>query len=425
MIGTYSKEDLMQKWFIENLPIARQILRHFKHLNTLLDGFRNYETKCYRKVRNFVMLLCLPSVTGGLKKDSIHKLTVLEDAINLFGIMNWRTRKLNFFKSRLTSEDYIQSLSVATELEVAYNLAQRVGIENVELYPNLEDGISDVSVKINNKMIFLEIGNLGESLPEKKIQQILNASAKYLGQKITDQCYLHLTVDTAELVFDEEGRIQLESSIKKLNSEIDMLALHKLAGFEGYFNINDIATVVFNKELYDRIQQWLDPYTKRLLALINSKKIQEWLNNFDPECLKKVQLIKSIIASSKTSTLLVEIHPHQFFPSKASLAERESYLNHLIRHIETQLNEKQIQPNAPNIILIQGFHWTIFALGEFDPLYKRLQQFFEERKEDHLSGVAIFGTDFNKAFFVNNPYARDPSKLNETDVKILGFSVFY
>jgi len=79
---------------------------------------------------------------------------------------------------------------------------------------------------------------------------------------------------------------------------------------------------------------------------------------------------------------------------------------------------------VPNIILIQGFHWTIFALGEFGPLYKRLQQFFEERKEEHLSGVAIFGTDFNKTIFVNNPYARDTSRLSETDVKILGFSVF-
>jgi len=53
----------------------------------------------------------------------------------------------------------------------------------------------------------------------------------------------------------------------------------------------------------------------------------------------------------------------------------------------------------------------------------RLQQFFEERKEEHLSGVAIFGTDFHKTIFVNNPYAKGPSRLSETDLKILGFSV--
>jgi len=422
LIGTYYTEDLMQKWFVKNLPAARKILKSFKSLNTILDEFRNYENKSYREIRNAVMFLCLPSITGDIRINSIQRLDTLERAINLFGILNWSPSKLNAFRSRLASEDYIQSLSAATELEVAYKLAQKLGREKVELYPTLESGgFSDVSVKINDKRIFLEIGNLGESLPEKKIQQILNASAKYLGQKINDRCYLCLNVDTAEFVFDEKGIIQVDLSIEKLNSEIDILALHKLAGFKGHFNIADMVTVIFNLELYRRIQQLLSPHTKKLLDLVNTEEIRKWLESFDLESLKKAHLVKSIIASSETTTLLVEIHPVQFFPSKAAIAERESFLNHLTRNIKSQIDEKQIQPKAPNIVLIQGFHWTLFALKDFEVLYERLQQFFKQIKDEHLSGVAVFDIDFDKTMFINNDYANSLSQLNEADINRLGF----
>jgi len=412
----------MQNWFIKNLPNARKVLKSFKSLDFLLDNFRDYETKRYREVRNLVMFLSLPRITGGVKSNAIRRLARLEKTIEMFGIMDWPPSKLNSLQARLASEVYVQSLSAATELEVAYYLAQKLGRTNVELYPRLVGGgLSDVSVRLNNKNIFLEVGNLGESLPEKKIQEILKKSARYLGKNINAQCYLCLHVDTAKLSFDKEGRIRVRSSINKLNSEIDMLAIHKLAGFKGYFNIREIASAIENQLLYKRIGwKMLNKQLQNLLVQIRSRKMKSWLNSFDPALLKKAELIKSIIAGPGTSTLLVEIHPLGFFPSEASIAERRSFLNHLVRNIETQIEEKQIQPNAPNIILIQGYNWTVFAL---DPavLHDRLRQFFDQRRNEHLSGIAMFGAEIERTAFISNKYAKGASQLAEASVKALGF----
>lgn len=424
MIGIYYTEDLMQKWFVENLPIARSVLKNFKSLNELLNGFENYETKRYRDTRNVVMFMCLPQVGDGINPRAVNRLVVLEKAIELFDIMKWSRNKLTKFRSRLASEDVIQSLSVVTELDVASKMVERLGRDNVKLYPKLASGgFSDICAKVNNKSVFLEVGNLAESLPERKIQQIIDASAKHLGKKLTTQCYLQLRIDTAELAFDSGGKIKVDASIRKLNSEIDDLKLHKLAGFKGFFNIGDIAHILAYQSTYRSMEQWLNPRERELLNLIDNEKIKDWLSSFDPKFLEKAKLIKVIMASPGTSTLLVEVHTESFFPSKAAMSERESFLNHVVRNIETQITERQLQPNAPNIILIQGHHWTMFGFDLFslEPLYTRILNFFEERREAHLSGVGIFGTDFDKTVYMRNNYATEYSQLDKEGIAKLGF----
>ena len=276
----------MQKWFINNLPTARTVLSEFKSLNILLDGFKNYETKRYRDIRNAVMFLCLPKVGNGLDPKSIEQLVELEKAIELFGVMEWKTEKYSAFKSRLASEEYIQSLSAITELEVALKMADKFGNDNVTLFPELSNrGYSDIGIKIDHKMIYLEVGNLGTSIPEAKLQQILNTSAEYLGRKIDVICYMCLIIDTAELVFDPEGRIDVAASITKLNSEIDDLYIHKLIGFEGFFDFGDMYHIIANKEIYQKTRQWLSIYDQKRLDLVQNPLIAKWLGNFDPMVL--------------------------------------------------------------------------------------------------------------------------------------------
>lgn len=424
MIGIYYTEDLMQKWFVRNLPTARKVLMNFRSLNELLKGFENYEAKRYRDVRNAVMFMCLPAVRGGINRRSVNRLAVLEKAIQLFGVMNWCAKKLAHFRSRLASEKYIQSLSVVTELEVASKMVERLGKDNVELYPQLASGrFSDICVKVNGKNVFLEVGNLDASLPEKKIQQIVNASARHLGEKISTQCYLQLIIDTAELVFSSEGKIEVDASIRQLNSEIDMLNLHRLAGFKGHLNLDDVAYIISNQLVHKGMKKWLTPRDRELLNKINDDKVKSWLSSFDIRLFEKVRLVKGIMASPGTSTLLVEIHIESFFPSKATISERKSFLNHIVRNIKTQIREEQLQPNAPNITLVQGYHWTMFGFDLFDlrPLHMQMQSFFKRRREANLSGAVIFGREFEKAVYASNNYASESSKLSREDISKLGF----
>jgi len=372
----------MQKWFVRNLPLAKEVLKNFKLLNALLDGLKGYENKHYRNIRNAIMFMCLPKIgRGGIDLKSVNRLSEIEKTLELFDVMRWSASKRNYLKSRLASEKYIDSFSAVTELEIASKMVSRFGKENVELYPMLEGrGFSDTCVKINGKNVFLEVGNLGESLPESKIQKILDASAKYLGEKIDDLVYLCLTINTAELVFDKEGRIDVDSSIKKLNSEIDMLKIYNLAEFEGFFDFDKIAYILTNQSLYRKFEKLWTQGDQRLMGLISDKKIKRWLDGFDTALLSKAKLAKGIISGKMNSTMLVEIHTEEFYPSKATSLELKSFLNHLDRHVESQLN--QLQPETPNIVVVQGWHWTM--LFSLDTLYESIKKFFEERKKSIL-----------------------------------------
>jgi hypothetical protein len=425
MIGTYFTEDLLQKWFIKNLPTAKAVLGNFKSLNKLLDGFKDYETKRYRDIRNAVMFLCLPEVGDGLNRKRIEQLAELEKAIDFFGVMKWKVGKYNAFKSRLASEEYIQSLSAVTELEVSLKMVAKFGSDNVTLFPELSNGgYSDIGINLNSGMMYLEVGNLGKSVPEIKMEQILNASVEHLGQKTDMICYLCLIIDTAELVFDAKGRIDVDASIKKLNSEIDDLHIHKLAGFEGFFDLNEISYLIANKELYEKMKQWLLPRDQELLDVINNPIITKWLGNFDATLLGKVKLIRSIIAGRGKSTMLVEIHTEGIYPSEAAKSELESFLNHIIRNVKAQIAEQQLEPNTRNIVVVRGHNWlmSLFDPDELSQLHVALQKFYEEKKEDFLSGVVVFDDDLDKAVYVNNDYAKEPSKLTKEDVAKLGFT---
>jgi len=398
---------------------------NFLSLNELLKGFKNYETKRYRDVRNAVMFMCLPAVGGGITGRSVNRLARLEKAIQLFDVVNWGAKKLSPFRSRLASEKYIQSLSVVTELEVASEMVEKLGKDNVELYPQLTGGrFSDICVKVNGKNVFIEVGNLDISLPEKKIQEIINASARYLGEKISAQCYLQVNIDTSEFVFSSDGKIIVDASIRQLNSEIDMLNLHKLAGFKGFFHLDDLAYIVANQLIHKKMKQWLTPHDHRLLNLMNDKKVKSWLSTFDTKLLGKAKLVKGIMAIPGTSTRLVEIHLELFFPSKAAISEQKSFLNHIVRNIKTQITEEQLQHNAPNIILVQGHNWTMFGFDLSDlggALHLKITNFFKENREANLSGVVIFDRDPEKAVYISNKYASESAQLDKEDIANLGF----
>lgn len=93
--------------------------------------------------------------------------------------------------------------------------------------------------------------NLGESNPEKKINEILKQSAMHLGKQVISNCYLQLTVDTEQFVFVNDI-LDPEASLKKLKSEIDDLCLSRIAGFMGYLNLEDLIHLLKNKKTMRR-----------------------------------------------------------------------------------------------------------------------------------------------------------------------------
>ncbi len=417
----------MQRWYVEHLPLARKLLSNFPVLNRILEGFTGYENKVYREHRNFVLLMCLPDPTGKISTDSIKRLTQVEKALSRFNVLDWPSHRLNHLVSRLTHLDAIQSKSALTELMVAEHFANKPAAK-VSLYPPLRlGGFSDLKVEIDGLPIYLEIGSLGESLPDSLIQNILQTCAAYLGQRIERPCYLRLHIDTAKLVF-QGNKIDVEDSLQKLKSEIDVLKLQKLSGSQVSFDLDNLRDAVVNEQLYNEISPGLLPsYFAQLLENLRSSETRNWLEAVDPSNLSKVELI-TYVAALPSSSLLVEIYPEGFYPSEAGKAELTSFVNHLVRNVRGQIDESQLEDGAPNIVMVQGYHWLALAdwveLLDIEPIYNGLKRFFAEIKEPKLSGVAVFSKDIGSAFYVPNDFADRSSVLlrsavSELDLKWL------
>ena len=233
---------------------------------------------------------------------------------------------------------------------------------------------------------------------------------------------LKLDVDTSGFVVDQDGHIDEIASIKKLTSEIDRLCINKLTGFEGCISMDDIANTIRYKESMEKHYKFLPEYEKKNLELVKNPSIEKWINSCKDQILKGSDIIKSILSWSAKSHL-IEIHPKMIYPSVAALKERDSFINHVIRHIKAQLEDHQLQPDSPNIIIVQGSNWIFFDL-EKDPdtklLHKKITEFLEERKEKYLSGIVLFYRDFNHSIFIVNEYASEMSKLSKNEVERLG-----
>jgi len=321
------------------------------------------------------------------KQKDIESLTQIETCINLFKIINWKTSELNNFQSRLCSDEYSDNSSVCVELKIAKHLVDLLGIENIKLYPKLSGGdkSSDILVKVNDKNIYIEVGNLDDSMPEKKIQKILQDVAKDIGRNLEElniTCLLLIKIDTSELVLDNKGYIDTKKSILKLITEFEYI--------QKYIQSNESIEIDIDKN----------------------------------ELMKNGNNLITFIKATKNSPLFVTIQTEASYPSKAACLEQESFVNHILRNINRQLKEEQIEQNKPNIIFIQGYNWTVFVMDEPKPIIDKIKTFFKKCPEKYLSGIAVVGTDFSNIMYINNDYSADSSKLSPSEITLLNFTWF-
>ena len=141
-VGQYYIVDIMQDWFLKKgLPEARKVLSQFNMLNKLFSSFKNYEKKKCKETKNIVLLKCLPNITTNVTDtENIEQLRELEEALSIFGVLNWQKDKMNHLKNRLCSDDYYVSLSVYIEIIVAKRLVDKFGKNKVTIHPKLTTG---------------------------------------------------------------------------------------------------------------------------------------------------------------------------------------------------------------------------------------------------------------------------------------------
>jgi len=422
IIGQCYPLERMQEWFRKKgLPKAQMVLKKFPNLDRIFSSFRAYQNRRCTRPTNVVLSYCLPDMWGKLEPEFVEQLRELEEALLTFEIFKWKKSKERELIARLTSDDYTTSLSAATELILANQLAKRVGRNIVELYPELRAGKrSDILDRLGKREVYIEVGNLAESAFEKKLQKILDAAAEQLGNKIGKPCLMEVTIDTTKLVFDSQGYLDEKESVKKLVSEMDRLRIDRLVNAKKVLiDLQDVASALETRGLFKGLEKFMPNY---LLKPLDSPA-RDWIEANKDEIIAGSELIKSIIVAEEEN-LWVDIETESFFPSEAGNVELNAFINHIKRNIEGQLVKQQLQPDCPNIIVVKGWIWIALVLEEdfAERLCTEIKDFLAQKNERNLSGIAVFGRDFERMVFISNPPVGTASRLDRDEVKLLGIS---
>ena len=424
--ATYSEDDPLQDWYIQNLPDARTALSKFPILNGIFDGLKGYESKHHSVRQNVFIDGVFPEIKGWIKTQAITLLEEIENALSQLNYCKWNSKEQRKLVERITTENPHQSLSVFTELLIANRMIKRIGISNINFHPNVDnENESDLEVIINGTSINCEITNLATGLAEQKIKQIFSALTEYLGTKINRRKYgFRLHINTFELCRDHEEKIDVETSIRLLKAEIDRLQLEHLEGYEGYFTFDRIDWLL--KHQGNTWDGSLDMIDREIIDNLNTPPLSKWIPLVQHE-LSKNSPIVAIDGGffAKDSKPLIEIHSDDHYPSRSGEAEKQSFLNHIIRRIDEKIKHGQLISDVPNVIIIQAYNWLFsvyeYTESDFQPIRYKIISYLEDVKPASLSGVLIFSIDFDNGIFIPNQHASVTSQLSTKHLVNLQF----
>lgn len=194
------------------------------------------------------------------------------------------------------------------------------------------------------------------------------------------------------------------------------MSLHDLCGIRGGINLRTMAHVIRHKKILSN-RSYVPLDEKEHLQLLKNKTIQRWLFSTNSR-IRDADLFVSIYGRRLRSRL-VEIHNLGASSSPSWKKMRESFTNHLIRHVNGQIH--QLQNGHPNIIAVQASDMDIIALDSMSLIFKRFREFLKGQKLRQLSGVFVF-TEYGNHVYIRNKYADKASRLTERQLRALKIS---
>ena len=413
----------MDNWYRqEALPAAIKSLASYPNLNSILNGFASFESKRYKESRNFVLLNCLPTVKGFEVKEQLDEMAYYDKALSTFDVMRWTPAKLEKLKSRVRDDKFDPGLAAYTEFMVAQRLVDTMGKLTVTVYPQLSNGKeSDVLVSDESERVYVEIGNLSDSLPDRIIERVLNSGAAYIGPKVAGNRYFRVEVDTANMMFDSNG-IDEQGTVTKLREEIDDLALIQLIAQDGLIDIREAASIYSDLAAYDIARKFMPDYLGDIVDSFKEGPLRSWVSTADFSKLKKTTMVQSVSSRASTSPL-VEFHTVGFYPSTSAEKEMSSFANHIERHVKAQIASGQVEAGAANIILVQGYNWMVRTLAVEEAVNEvilKVRLFLVSTSLPDVSGVGFFSKYPDDGYFIPNLGRSKTSVLVSAIVNALG-----
>lgn len=457
-MGRYPRPDPdYQKFYYEQVTLAKNRIAHFSLANKLLDNFKNYEDLNYRQTRNKIFLSCIHRVNwfdpnilnlDGEKNPDLKPIKyftnyldypdyveLLEKSLYHFNILGWKQKEYNLFKNRIANHDWSVSSSAFSEITTAFRLAMKLGTTNVQYEPSISNGKnSDILVHLDGKDIYLELSFITESKTGKKIQAILDDVAKYFYCKIKTKNHFQfvLKLDTTKLVFTN-GHIDEEKSKKKVFAWIDKLNMQELAGFNGILFLDEYryhsGIIAYSKKsLID--YPWNRPDMRQLL------KEQEIVRNWASKVTISDALLCPIVSiggSNKDPVSFVEIDEDSMYSTHEELVnsnqmssietgklQEDSFLSQIFRKISYKIREEQYERGNPVIFMIYARLWSNSYETDSDDLL-RIEKIVKKALEPYpyVSGVLLYYDDYTSGKFIHNPNADSKVNLTESELSTL------
>lgn len=421
MYGTYSPPGSSDEWYRRGFAKAKEVIGAYPLLNELTGGFSSIPGETEDETANFVLRNSFPYVTDEVFPEQIATLKTFEDALESIGVLKMGERKLRELKARINDDRYDVGLSVFTELTVAKRLMDIHGGSSIEVFPELTNGkFADILYHAGGEDVYIEVGNLSEGRSDEIIQRILNEGAKYAGERMRDDVYLRLEIDTAKLVFDGET-IDESASVTKLKQEIDALAPEELREFRGRIDLAEMKVILNSADQFAK-NPYLTGSVSAQFKAATSHALLDWVSKTHITEVTGDSMLKAV-STQGCRGLLVECHTINFYPSVSSTAVLTSFTNHLVRHIKEQVASDQIQPGARNLIVVQGYNWVAFDT-HWDPNFKKicekLKSMFQENTFRDLDGVLVFGRSIDDGVYAANPHSGHASPLDASLVARIG-----
>jgi 3-methyladenine DNA glycosylase AlkC len=244
------------KYYKDKLTLAQERIKQFSALSTIFNNFNNYETMLNEGKdipKNVVFnLISSDYFDDTYNQDNslrsagtCNSIKILEDAINQFFVTNPDPEKdYPEFCNRLTDSDNFTSIQAYSEVIIAYDIAVKIGVQNVHLHyvSPITGKKPDLLLNLDRKNIFLELTALETRKPELKIKEIASETANYMLKKSIKSGYLvSILFDTmiVNKFTNEQGWIIVEDVIAHFKEMIDRLHLDELIGMNGSVRFHD------------------------------------------------------------------------------------------------------------------------------------------------------------------------------------------
>lgn len=432
-IGSYSHPQVREEYLQKRLNAAKEKIRELKTLSEAVANFSQFDPK--KGIRNpLVFIAAAAKYDVGYKMPNARSEAILNQLdADLNFIMPYLSRETKtYLISRLRSNEHEQVLSALSEIVVIMHFMRKFGAEKITIEPKLTTGRKpELKFSDGSSEVYVEQTNVDLGVTDRKLEEIFTEASRAVWSEIKDSIIVNFEIDTSRLSWDSDGSLDIEQSTNLIIQSIKNLNLAIFFHNYGkHFSLENLTRISTPEKKLIETKSVL-PYYGDMGELLSEKISQEPFKSFC-ETVTVRDLAESPVAhfySVPAYYPLVEMSARGIFPSESALAERDGFVNRIIRSVKKKIEVSQRVVNKPNLLFVKAQNWTVHGYStdrnaiiadlEFNHIETRITEFLEQAKVNDLSAVIIYEDSPSHGRIIINKYAKGDAVLSLDYIKKL------